>query len=838
MAIEQPLRTEAFDFDVIDGDLMTFTEEGMDGSNLDISVLDDETGGVEVVFGEESEGAEVEFGANLAEHIEETELRSIALDLIEKFESDKRSRADWETTYRKGIDLLGLKIEERMEPWPGASGVFHPMLAEAVVRFQSQTIGEIFPPKGPVKVQMVGKWSEEKDKQARRVQDHMNYVILHEMTEYRRETERLLWSLPVAGSAFRKTYLHPVKNRPESMFVPAEDLVVNYADATLEDASRITHISKVTHTDLLKTQASGWWTYVDVPEPSPETDALKEAKDKLQGTTSAELSVDVRHTILEVHTDLDLPGFEDEVPVPYVVTIDKSSATVLAIRRNWDELDPTQSRLQHFVHYEYIPAFGFYAMGLTHLIGSLAKGSTSILRQLIDSGSLANLPGGLKTRGLRVKGDETPIQPGEFRDVDVPSGTIRDNITFLPYKEPSATLLQLLNGIVEDGRRFASMADMKVADMNQEAPVGTTLAIMERALKVQTAVQQRIHDSLKKEFKILARVIRDMGPSYPYETEADEGIAESDYDDRVDIIPVSDPNASTFSQRIMQYQATLQLASGAPQMYDLKVLHRQMIDALGVPNAERIIPLDEEVRPADPVEENMKMMNLRPVRAAEYQDHEAHLRVHRAFQQDPSIAQSFQNSPTGSAVGAALDAHIREHMAYLYRREIERELGAAMPPENEVVPEDVEKRLSATLADAAEQMLGKKQAMAQAEAQAAQQQDPIIQMKMQELQLRQSEVQAKIQAEQERISMEKQRLQLTQATEAAKIQQKDADSKLDAQVDLAAVEQRREEARLKAETDRVYHDSKNTLEGIRLGVDIAKESMNDGLSGPAPRKGS
>lgn len=829
MAISKALSTDIPDFDVIDGEFMTFPLAGEPSNGVEVIELED--GGAEITFGEgEAPDVEIAFDANLAEHMPDDDLRAVASDLISKFDADKLSRADWEEMYKKGIDLLGLKIEDRNEPWPGASGVFHPMLAEAVVRFQSQTIGEIFPAKGPVKTEIVGKWSQEKDKQARRVQNHMNYVVLNEMYDYRRETERLLWSLPIAGNAFRKVYPNPVTNRPEAKFVPAEDIVVNYSDSCLEEASRITHVMKISHTDLLKTQASGFWRDVDVSTPAPERDALREAKAKLSGFTSTDLDMDARHTVLEIHTDLDLKGFEEDVPAPYVVTVDKSSLTVLAIRRNWEEGDTSFTRRQHFVHYEYIPGFGLYAFGLTHLIGSLAKGSTSILRQLIDSGSLANLPGGLKTRGLRVKGDEAPIQPGEFRDVDVPSGTIKDNITFLPYKEPSATLLQLLNGIVEDGRRFASMADMKIADMNQEAPVGTTLAILERSLKVQTAIQQRLHDSLKKEFKILARIIRDLGPEYPYETEEGEGIALEDYDDRVDIIPVSDPNASTFSQRIMQYQAALQLAQMAPQMYDLKTLHRQMIDAMGLPNAERIVPVDEEVVPMDPVAENMRMLTLRPVKAHEYQEHEAHLRVHTAFQRDPAIAQSFQNSPTGAAVGAAIDAHIREHMAYAYRREIERELGASLPPEQDPIPEDVEKRLSATLADAAEQLTGKKQAMMQAQAAAAQQQDPIVQMKMKELALREAEVQGKIKTEQARLALEQQKLQLDLNVESAKIKQKADDSQLDAKTEMAVAE-------LRARSEKQRQDSQDTIEGIRIGVDIAKENRSDERSGTSARPG-
>ena len=820
---------DPIDFEVIDDEVIIFGEEDdellLEG--VDPEVTDLEDGGVEIDFGPgEDDGGSfegLEHNANLAEYMEDDELESIASDLVEKYTSDKSSRADWERTYVDGMDLLGLKMEDRTTPWPGATGVFHPMLTEAVVRFQSQTIGEILPAKGPVKTSIVGRYSIEKGDQARRVQNYMNYVIMNEMTEYRRETDRLLWSLPLAGSAFRKVYFDPVLKRPASKFVPAEDVVVNYSESSVETAERVTHRMKKSPNEVLKLQASGAYRAVDLPDPTPEKDAIQEKKDSLEGKTDTTMEADARHTILEVHCDYEIDEEEHAFPLPYIITIDMSSSTVLSIYRNWDPDDETKEKEQYFAHFEYIPGFGLYAFGLVHLIGSLAKGSTSILRQLIDAGTLSNLPGGLKTRGMRVKGDNTPILPGEFRDVDVPSGTLKENIAFLPYKEPSATLFNLLQMIVQDGRSFASMADMKAADMNQDAPVGTTLAIMERGMKIQTAIQQRIHEALRAEFGILARIIRDYTtPDYPYETDEGEGIKAEDFDDKVDVIPVSDPNASTFSQRIMQFQAALQLAQSAPQIYDLKMLHRMMVETLGLPEADRIVPVEEEVSPADPVVENMNILNLKPVKAFEYQDHAAHLRVHMAFRGDPSLAETLQNSPTGSSVGGAIDAHLREHMAFQYRSEIERELGSELPPVGQPIPEDIEKRLSTMVADAADQLLGTKQAMAQAEQNAAQQQDPIIQQGQQELDIKAADQERKRAADEARQQLASAEQQRKQAAEIAKQQIEVAKIKSREDIAGAQIAQRDRESQLDAETGRQEHDINTTLEGIKLGAEIAK----------------
>ena len=761
---------------------------------------------------------DVEFDGNLAEVMEDDDLRTLAVDLVGKFDSDKNSRSDWEETYEQGLDQLGLEIEERTTPWSGACGVFHPMLSEAVVRFQSQTIQEIMPAKGPVKTQCWGIQTRERMDQAKRVQDYMNYQLLEVMTEYRSETEKLLFSLPLAGSAFRKIYYDPSLGRPTSMFVPAEDFVVAFNEADLEQAERYTHVMTRSTNQIKKLQVRGFYRDVELTPSFIESNPITDKFNDIGGVSPSGDKED-RHQLLEMHVDVDLPGFEDPdgIALPYVVTIDKGSDTILSIYRNWDEEDEHKTKKQHFVHYGYVPGIGFYNLGLIHMIGGLAKSATSLLRQLVDAGTLSNLPGGLKTRGLRIKGDDTPIMPGEFRDVDVPGGVIRDNITFLPYKEPSSVLYQLLGNIVEEGRRFASMADLKVADMNQEAPVGTTLAIMERAMKVQSAIQARIHASLKQEYKILARIIADFtSPDYPYETDAGEGIKAEDFDDRIDVIPVSDPNASTMAQRIMQYQAALQLAAQAPNMYDLPLLHRQMMELIGIPNADKVVPIGDEVPPKDPVTENQALMTQEPVKVYEYQDHDAHMRVHMVLKNDPQMAQEVQNSPAGGAIMGALDAHVREHLAFVFRRQVEEELGAELPPMGQPLPEDVEKRLSTLIADAADQMMGKKQQQAAAQQQAQQQQDPIIQMRQQEVQIRQQEQQRKTQADQAKQMLEQQKLALLEE----KMTQEQ-------RLDIAELGLKEQELRIKAEQERVQFDASQELEGIKLGREIAMDNDSE-----------
>jgi hypothetical protein len=774
-------------------------------------------------------GGNVSFESNLAEHIEDGELNSIALDLISKFDADKSSRGDWEQTYEEGLDYLGLEIEDRTTPWAGACGVFHPMLSEAVVRFQSQTIQEIMPAQGPVKTQIWGKFSSERDKQAKRVQQYLNYQLLEVMTEYRSETEKLLFSLPLAGSAFRKIYFDPSLGRPTSMFVPAEDFVVAFNEADLDQAERYTHVMNRSTNQIKKLQVSGFYRDVELTPSNVENNPVTDKYIEIGGVRPS-WDKDERHQLLEMHVDLDLPGFEssDGVALPYVVTVDKGNHTILSIYRNWGEDDPHRTKKQHFVHYGYVPGIGFYNLGLIHMIGGLAKSATSLLRQLVDAGTLSNLPGGLKTRGLRIKGDDTPIMPGEFRDVDVPGGVIKDNITFLPYKEPSPVLYQLLGNIVEEGRRFASMADLKVADMNQEAPVGTTLAIMERAMKVQSAIQARIHASLRQEYKILATIVRDYtSPAYPYETDEGEDIKAEDFDGRVDVVPVSDPNASSMAQRIMQYQAALQLAAQSPGLYDMPLLHRQMMELIGIPNADKVVPDKDEIPPKDPVSENQDMLILSPVKAFEYQDHDAHMRVHMAIKNDPDVAQQVQNSPNGQAISGAMDAHIREHLAFIFRRQIEEELGVPLPPANEKLPENVERRLSVLVADAADQMLGKKQQKAQAEQAAQQQQDPIIQQRERELAIQEQEAQRKQQADAAKQQLGEQKLAADQQQDAAELElerQKLASKERIEAAELALDEQ---ELISKIQADQQKEDIKTQLEGFKLGRDLGKD-MDEG----------
>jgi hypothetical protein len=724
--------------------------------------------------------------SNLALFMEERDLYELSSDLLGAYAADKDSRADWEDSYMKGLDLLGLKFEDRSVPWDGACGVFHPMLSEAVVRFQAQTIQEIYPASGPVKTRIVGKLSDEKTSQAHRVQNYLNYLITERMTEYRTETEKLLFSLPIA--------------RPCAMFVPAEDFVVSYGASDLTTCERATHVMKKTSNEIRKLQVSGFYLDVDLTAPTPDISNIQEKYNRLTGD-SDNYEYDNRHTLLEMHVDVDLKGFEDTergeptgIGLPYVITIDKSSSQVLAIRRNWHEDDPKRLPRQHFVHYQYLPGFGFYGFGLVHMIGGLSKSATSLLRQLVDAGTLANLPGGLKARGLRIKGDDTPIMPGEFRDVDVPGGTIRDNITFLPYKEPSNVLYSLLADIVTEGRRFASAADVKASDINGEAPVGTTLAILEREMKVMSAVQARVHASVGKELKILSNIVSD----------------------RVDIIPVSDPNAGTMAQRIMQYQAALQLATTAPQMYDMPLLHRQMLEVLGIQDADKIVPLEDDMKPVDPISENMNIIMGEPVKAFIYQDHEAHIQIHMSATENPQILELMQKAPNAKAVEAELSAHIQEHLAFAYRQKIEEELGVALPPPNEALPEDIELRISRLVAPAAAQVTGKAQQMVQAEENAKRMQDPVVQMQQRELAIEEGKAMAKAQADMARIQLDLQKAQEKATLDREKIdsQERIESAKIGAKVASDAI--RQEEI-----------DSREAIEGAKMGMDLVKDLIED-----------
>jgi hypothetical protein len=760
--------------------------------------------------------------SNLAEFIDDQELMDLSSELVAAYMSDKESRKDWEDSYMKGLDLLGLKFEDRTIPWDGACGVFHPMLSEAVVRFQAQTIQEIYPAAGPVKTRIVGKLTDEKSRQSVRVENYLNYLITERMTEYRTETEKLLFSLPIAGSAFRKVYYDPNMGRPCAMFVPAEDFVVSYGAADLTTCERATHVMKKTANEIRKLQVAGFYSDVDLTAPTPDISDIQEKYNRLTGD-SDNYEFDNRHTLLEMHVDVDLVNFEDKergentgIALPYVITIDKSSRQILSIRRNWHEDDPKRMPRQHFVHYQYLPGFGFYGFGLVHMIGGLSKSATSLLRQLVDAGTLANLPGGLKARGLRIKGDDTPIMPGEFRDVDVPGGAIRDSITFLPYKEPSNVLYQLLADIVNEGRRFASAADVKASDINGEAPVGTTLAVLEREMKVMSAVQARVHASVGKELKILSNIVRDHGPeTYPYELSEDPLVSE-DFDDRIDIIPVSDPNAGTMAQRIMQYQAALQLAAQAPQMYDMPLLHRQMLEVLGIQDADQIVPTENDMKPTDPVSENMNIITGEPVKAFIYQDHEAHIQTHMSAVENPQIVELMKKAPNAKAIEAAMAAHIQEHVAFAYRQRIEKELGVELPAPDEPLPEDIELRLSRLVAPAAQQVTGKAQQMAQAEQNAKQMQDPVIQMQQKELQIEEGKVMAKAQADMARIQLDLQKAQEKASLDRDKLesQERIASAKIGAQVASDAVKK-----------DEI--ESKEAIEGVKIGIDLVQDMIDN-----------
>ena len=783
-----------------------------DEEAIEIEIVDPEEvniaiGDMEISIGK---GDDDTFSDNLADEVADSALQSMASELCSDIDNDKNSRKDWEKAYTEGLKLLGLQMEERTEPWNGASGVFHPMITEAVVRFQAETITETFPAQGPVRTKIIGKETPEKKEAAARVQDDMNYQLTEKMVEFRPEHERMLWSLPATGSAFKKVYYDPNLGRQVSIFIPAEDIILPYGTTEMDTCYRITHVMRKTKNEILKLQQAGFYRDIELSEPDKSISDIQKAKDKETGFSDLN---DERYTLYECHVDLDLKGFEDEddgeptgIMLPYVVTLIKGTNDVLAIRRNWEEDDPLKLKRQHFVHYQYIPGFGAYGFGLFHLIGGFAKSATSLMRQLIDAGTLANLPGGLKTRGLRIKGDDTPIAPGEFRDVDVGSGTIRDNILPLPYKEPSQTLYTLLQNIVDEGRRFAATADMKVSDMSGNAPVGTTLALLERQLKVMTAVQARVHFALKQELGLLKNIIRDYSDTdYLYEPEGTKGprAKQSDYN-HVDVIPVSDPNAATMSQRVVQYQAVIQMAQMAPDIYDLPQLHRSMLEVLGIKNAAKLVPLEEDQKPTDPVSENQNVLKGKPLKAFMYQDHQSHIQVHMLLLQDPIIQQFIGQNPRAPAIQAALTAHVADHVGYMMRQKIEQQLGMPLPPEDEKLPPNVEIALSGMMAQAAQQVLMQDQARA-AQMQAQQQaQDPVVQMQLQELQIKQGE-----------LDLKKKKLMMDAA--AASDKQELEEQKVSGQLQLESL---RVGAQIKE--SQIKQQFEQERAGVQLGAEIAK----------------
>ena len=701
-----------------------------------------------------------DFDANLADFMEEGDLQSLASDLVALVDADINSRKDWVETFVKGLEVLGLKYEERTEPWSGACGVFSTVLTEAAIRFQSECIAETFPAAGPVKTSIIGEVTQKTTEAADRVRDDMNYQLTEVMQEYRPEHERALFNLGLCGAAFKKVYFDPTLDRQVSIFIPAEDVIIPYGASSLLTSERVTHLMRKTKNEVKKLQVAGFYRDVDLGDPVRFPPEIEKKKAEEDGVSIID---DDRYQILEIHAEYDLPGYEHEdgIALPYVITIDRGTNEILAIRRNWNPDDKTHGRRQHFVQYTYIPGFGAYGFGLIHLIGGYARAGTSLIRQLVDAGSLANLPGGLKSRGLRVKGDDTPIAPGEFRDVDVPSGSIRDNIMPLPYKEPSQVLMALLGNITEEARRLGAISDMKISDMSANAPVGTTLALLERQLKTMSAVQARVHFAMRQEFKLLRAIIRDYTPSqYDYTPEkADRKAKREDYD-LVEVIPVSDPNSSTMAQRIMQYQAAIQLAQGAPQIYDLPALHRQMLEVLGIKNADKLVPLSDDMKPRDPISENMAFLTGKPTKAFIYQDHDAHIAAHMAMMQDPMLMAQVGQSPMAQQMQAAIMSHVAEHLAFVYRKRVEEQLGVPMPKPNEELPEDVEVQLSRLVAQASQQVLA--QSKGQAAQQQAQQmaQDPVMQLQQAELQIKAQEIQRKAAKDQQDAALAQGRLQV------------------------------------------------------------------------------
>ena len=758
-------------------------------------LVEDQEEPIEVIIGpaegEEVESIDVEmekepsFDANLAEYIDDSVLTELASELLEDFDNDKQSRKDWEKTYIDGLDLLGLKIEERSEPWAGACGVFHPMLTEAAIRFQSEMISETFPAMGPVKAKIVGDDTHEVEAAAARVAADMNYQLTEKMVEFRPEHEKMLWHLSLAGAGFKKVYFDPTINRQVSMFVPAEDLVIPYGASDARSAPRITHIMRKTKNEVKKLQYAGFYRDIDLGEPIKYSSDVEKRKDEAEGY---EATNDDRYQFLEMQVDLDLEGFEDideetgeatGIAIPYIVTLERGTQNVMAIRRNWDEDDVLKQPLQHFVQYTYIPGFGAYGYGLIHLIGGFAKSATSIVRQLIDAGTLSNLPGGLKSRGLRIKGDDTPIMPGEWRDVDVPSSNIKDNILPLPYKEPSATLFQLLQNVVEEGRKLAAVSDVKANDMNSEAPVGTTLALLERQLKVMSAVQARVHASMEQEFKLIAKLVRDYtAPEYDYtpDSKSKPSVKQEDYD-LVEIIPVSDPNAATMAQRIIQYQAAIQLAQQAPQIYNLAELHRQMLEVMGIKDADKIITLPDDEVPTDPVTENMNILNMKPVKAFIQQDHDAHIAVHMTMANDPKIAAMMGQNPNAQAIKSAMMAHVMEHVGFQYRQGVEKQLGAALPAPDQKLPPQIEASLAKLTAEAAQRLVQANQGEAAQQAAQQQAQDPVLQMQQKELALKEQEIKDKKEIELEKIRSQK---EIAMLNNEAKLLLQNEDQKIEA----------------------------------------------------------
>ena len=818
-------------------------DAAIEEQEIEIEIVDPEevtikAGGMEIIIDPDAMDDDT-FNENLAEDLDDKYMAELSSDLLEGFNNDVNSRKDWLETYVDGLELLGLKIEQRSEPWEGACAVYHPLLSEALVKFQAETMMETFPAAGPVKTSIIGKETEDCLEAAARVQENMNYQLMDMMPEYRPEHERMLWGLGLAGNAFKKVYYDPALERQVSLFVPAEDMVVPYGASNLETAERITHVMRKTEQEVHKLQQMGFYRDIELGDPDYDLD---EVEKKIAEQMGFDATNDDRYKILEMNVNLDLEGFEDEddgektgIALPYIVTIDKGTSEILSVRRNWNQFDEQQKRREHFVHYGYIPGFGFYCFGLIHLIGGFSKSGTMLLRQLVDAGTLSNLPGGFKARGLRIKGDDTPIGPGEWRDVDAPSGTIRDNLMALPYKEPSQVLAALMDKIVDEGRRFASAADMKVSDMSANSPVGSTLAILERTLKVMSAVNARIYYSMKKEFGLLKNIIRDYtDPEYQYDpSTGTPGAKQADYD-KVNLIPVADPNAATMAQKVVQYQAVMQMAQQNPDIYDLKELNRQMLEVLGVKNIGKLIPNDDDAKPADPVTENMNIVNGTPVKAFLFQDHKAHIAVHTTFRDDPLVREMIGQNPKAPQMQAAMEAHLAEHLAFEYRKQIEEKLGVPLPQEDEVLPENIQNQVARLSADAAQKLLQQNQSNAQQQQAQKMQEDPLIQMQQQELQLKRQEAEIKIQKTLADIELDKAKLMLEREKLETNVQrdivlehgrlqssEKIAGARLQSSEQIAGAQ-----LGAKAVTEDKQIKAKELLEGAKMGVDVVQKNKD------------
>ena len=821
MAIEKGLYAapEGID-DLLEGEELEGEElEGEElGSPLEIEIVDPESvtlsdGSMEITLvpnGDESDL--MDFGSNLAEVLQEDELQELADELIGLIDADTDSRKDWADTFVKGLDVLGFKYEERTDPWEGACGVYSTILAEAAIRFQAEAMSETFPAGGPVRVKILGEETQEKIEAAERVKADMNYELTERMVEYRPEHERLLYSLGLAGSAFKKVYYDPSLGRQVAIYIPAEDVIVPYGASHIETAERVTHVMRKTKNELKKLQSMGFYRDVDLGDPEPYHTDIEKRKAEEGGYS---ITDDDRYAIFEIHADIIIPGIdedEEEIAKPYVVTIERGTNNVLAIRRNWQEEDSLFLKRNHFVHYVYVPGFGFYGLGLIHIIGGYAKAGTSIIRQLVDAGTLSNLPGGLKSRGLRIKGDDTPIEPGEWKDVDVPSGAIRDNIMPLPYKEPSQTLLALLNQITTEGKRLGAISDMNISDMSANAPVGTTLALLERTLKPMAAVQARVHYAMKQEFKMLKVIMSEYAPEeYAYVPMRGSVSARiADYM-LVEVIPVSDPNSSTMAQRVVQYQAVLQMAQAAPQIYDLPQLHRQMIEVLGVKNADKLVPVEDDIKPSDPVSENMNVLVGKPMKAFIYQDHEAHMATHQAFMKDPMVAQTIGQNPQGGAIMAALQAHLAQHLGFAYRKQIEEKLGAPLPVPNEELPEDIEVTLAQLMAKAGAQLSQANQQQQQQQAAQQQAQDPLFQLQQKEIAIKEQEVQIKGKKAEADIQL--------RANDLRRKAQKEA---IDSAIDTKKLQLDKEKLTLQAQKEGLTLAKSTTEARDRLNLDLLK----------------